>query len=65
MTAKQIILEMTADVELNAHGNSIRGYFAKRFPQFDILHNHKKDGRLLYLYPRIQYRIIKIGRAHV
>jgi len=64
MTVKQIVLVMMADVPLEGHGNSLRGYFAKKFPQFDILHNHKKDGTFLYLYPRIQYRIIN-GTAYI
>jgi hypothetical protein len=64
MIVKQIIFEMTADAMLGAHGNSLRGYFANRFHQFDILHNHKTDGSCLYLYPRIQYRVIN-GKGYI
>lgn len=59
MTIKQAILKLQADPPLAGHGNSLRGYIANQFPQYDILHNHNKDGSLLYLYPRVQYRIIE------
>lgn len=59
MTIKQAILKFQTDPQLAGHGNSLRGYIAGQFPQYDILHNHNKDGSLLYLYPRVQYRVIK------
>ncbi|MBM4146280.1 MAG: hypothetical protein FJ240_08415 [Nitrospira sp.] len=58
MIIKQAILKLHTDTPLAGHGNSLRGYIANQFPQFDMLHNHNKDETLLYLYPRIQYRII-------
>ncbi|MHB9053376.1 MAG: CRISPR-associated endonuclease Cas6 [Thermoleophilia bacterium] len=44
--------------KVEAHGNSLRGYIASRQPQNSLLHNHGSDGRLLYIFPRIQYRVI-------
>jgi len=58
MIIQQIILRLKTDPPLAEHGNTLRGYIANQFPQYDILHNHREDGSLLYLYPRIQYRII-------
>jgi hypothetical protein len=64
MIISQATLEIISDSPIEAHGSSVRGYFAHRFPNLEIIHNHKKDGSLLYLYPRIQYRIIK-GKAYI
>jgi len=58
------IVKIQTEQPIKAHGNSLRGYIADKFPQYDILHNHKKDGKLLYLYPRIQYKILK-GEAYI
>jgi len=60
----QTIVKLKTEEPIKAHGNSLRGYIADKFPQYDILHNHKKDGKLLYLYPRVQYKILK-GEAYI
>lgn len=36
----------------------LRGYIAKRFPKYDLIHNHLKDGKFLYNYPAIQFKTI-------
>ncbi|MBI4650171.1 hypothetical protein HY745_02585 [Candidatus Desantisbacteria bacterium] len=59
MIIQQSILKLKTEPSLSAHGNSLRGYISNQFPQYDILHNHKDVGKFIYLYPRIQYRIIK------
>ncbi len=59
MTIKQAILKLKTNPPLAGHGNSLRGYIANHFPQYDILHNHNRDGSPIYLYPRVQYRIIE------
>lgn len=59
MLIHQAVLKFKTDPPLKAHGNTLRGYIANQFPQYDILHNHKEDGKFTYLYPRVQYRIIK------
>lgn len=58
MNIQQSILRLVTEPPLDAYGNSLRGYISNQFPQYDILHNHREDGRFLYLYPRVQYRII-------
>ncbi|MEA2040638.1 MAG: CRISPR-associated endonuclease Cas6 [Thermodesulfobacteriota bacterium] len=58
------IVKIQTEQPVKAHGNSLRGYIADNFPQYDILHNHKKDGKLLYLYPRVQYKILN-GEAYI
>jgi len=36
----------------------LRGAVASKFPGYTLLHHHINEKRLLYLYPRIQYKII-------
>ncbi len=36
----------------------IRGYIASKFPQYTELHNHMENGRFVYKYPVIQYKVI-------
>lgn len=64
MILNHTIVKIQTYQPIKAHGNSLRGYIADKFPQYDILHNHKKDGKLLYLYPRVQYKILN-GEAHI
>ncbi len=59
MIINQITLQLKTEPTLSEHGNSLRGYIAGNFPQYEILHNHRPDGSLLYLYPRVQYRVLK------
>ncbi len=47
------------DIELSASDTpKLRGAIAGKFPQYTLLHNHLEAGRLLYRYPRIQYKVI-------
>ena len=64
MILNHTIVKIQTEQPIKAHGNSLRGYIADKFPQYDILHNHKKDGKLLYLYPRVQYKILN-GEAYI
>ncbi len=64
MIIKQAILKIKTEPLIEAHGNSLRGYISCKFPQYDIFHNHRKDGSLLYIYPRVQYNVIK-GEGYV
>jgi len=48
------------DNRLNSRNTSkIRGQISKRFPNYIELHHHIEKDKLLYRYPRIQYKIIK------
>lgn len=58
MVIEQVILQFKTEPPLAGHGNSLRGYIANQFPQYSILHNHNKDNSLLYIYPRVQYRVL-------
>lgn len=40
-------------------GHKLRGYFSKLFGQeSDLFHNHQPDGKFIYRYPRIQYKVV-------
>lgn len=40
-------------------GHKLRGYFAQLFGEdSDLFHNHQADGKVIYRYPLIQYKVI-------
>jgi len=47
------------DLDLNVQDTpKIRGAVASKFPGYTLLHHHINEKQLLYLYPKIQYKII-------
>ncbi len=41
-------------------GHKLRGYFSQLFGrESDLWHNHELDGRPIYRYPLIQYKVVK------
>lgn len=47
------------DVNLTASDlPKLRGFFARKFPQDNLFHNHLPGGSQSFAFPRIQYRII-------
>lgn len=64
MIINQMTLQLKTKPPLTDHGNSLRGYIAGIFPQYEILHNHREDGSFLYLYPRVQYRVLN-GEGYI
>ncbi len=55
---KYVILSFS-DLTLNSFDiPRLRGYFARKFPDEHLFHNHLPDGSRSYRYPQIQYRII-------
>lgn len=36
----------------------LRGYFGQAFAEHEIVHHHASDGRLIYQYPRVQFKVI-------
>ncbi|GJM34629.1 MAG: hypothetical protein DHS20C18_36300 [Saprospiraceae bacterium] len=49
------------DLRLSSRdGHKLRGYFSKLFgKQSDLWHNHQEDGRPIYRYPLIQYKVVR------
>jgi hypothetical protein len=52
-------LEMTFEgsEEFRGDANQIRGFFASKFNEYDLLHNHNTD-RFCYRYPLVQYKVL-------
>lgn len=62
MTSENIklkTLEMTFEgtEEFRGDANQIRGFFASKFNEYDLLHNHNTD-RFCYRYPLVQYKVL-------
>ncbi|RZN14410.1 MAG: hypothetical protein EF812_05480 [Methanosarcinales archaeon] len=38
--------------------SKLRGFFATRFTEYELLHQHVDAGKLIYRYPKIQYKTI-------
>ena len=36
----------------------LRGHFASVFTEEEMLHHHRRDGSLIYAYPRVQFKVI-------
>jgi hypothetical protein len=52
-----LVVEFSLDKAVNATSSQLRGFFATKFNEYLLLHQHKQDG-FLYKYPLIQYKII-------
>jgi len=57
MIVRQTALKLITNPALNGYGNSLRGSIAAQFPENELVHNHTAEGRFLYIYPRILYRV--------
>jgi len=56
---QQTLLQFPEVKLLRRDGHKLRGYFANLFGQeSDLFHNHDKDGKSLYRYPRVQYKVV-------
>ena len=51
---KWIITDELKNIKPNP--SILRGAIASNFPENDLFHQHNKDGKVLYRYPRIHYR---------
>lgn len=40
------------------YGEKLRGFFSNIYKDLDLFHNHAADGKSLYRYPLIQYKVI-------
>ncbi len=55
----RIMRIILSDIELCARDTpKLRGAMAGKFPQYTLLHHHLEAGRLLYQYPKVQYKVI-------
>ncbi|HZU34517.1 MAG TPA: hypothetical protein VFA18_01340, partial [Gemmataceae bacterium] len=36
----------------------LRGFVGSAFPEEELVHHHRRDGSLIYEYPRVQFKVI-------
>ncbi|MDI6884881.1 MAG: CRISPR-associated endonuclease Cas6, partial [archaeon] len=58
MHLKTLILTLKSDRAVEEDAAKLRGFFATRFNEYVLLHQHIDVDKLLYTYPRIQYKIV-------
>jgi len=58
MHLKTLKLTLKSDRPVEGSAAKLRGFFATRFNEYALLHQHIDVDRLLYKYPRIQYKIL-------
>lgn len=63
MKIKTLILTLESDRRVSERGNKLRGFFATRFNEYTLLHQHRGD-QFVYRYPLVQYKVID-GSAKV
>ncbi len=58
MKLKTMLLKMESDQPIKEDSAKLRGFFANKFNNYLLLHNHLGKNKFLYQYPRIQYKTI-------
>jgi len=58
MKIKTMLLKMESDQPIKEDSAKLRGFFARKFNGYLLLHNHLGNNKFLYQYPRIQYKTI-------
>ena len=58
MNLKTLRLTLKSDRPVEESAAKLRGFFATRFNEYALLHQHIDVDKLLYRYPRIQYKIL-------
>ena len=59
MNLKTLRLTLKSDRPVEESAAKLRGFFATRFNEYALLHQHIDVDKLLYKYPRIQYKILE------
>jgi hypothetical protein len=57
MMLKTLILTLESSRQIAEDASKLRGFFATRFSEYALLHQHNAD-RLIYGYPLVQYKMI-------
>jgi len=60
---KTILVTLNPDTFTAKDIPRLRAYLSNRFPQYDNIHNHAKNGGFKYIYPELQFKFI--GRQAV
>jgi len=64
MNLKTLKLILKSDRPVEEEATKLRGFFATRFTEYTLVHQHIDVDKLLYKYPRIQYKVLE-GEAVV
>ncbi|MDY6865363.1 MAG: CRISPR-associated endonuclease Cas6 [Halobacteriota archaeon] len=54
-----LTLTLKSNYPITEDASKLRGFFATKFNEYSLLHQHKDVDKLLYRYPRIQYKILE------
>jgi len=57
MRLRILILTLESDRQIRENASKLRGFFATKFSDYALLHQHNVD-RLVYSYPLVQYKVI-------
>ena len=57
MKLKTFTLTLASTRPIHGTSSELRGFFATRFTEYSLLHQHSAD-RLIYSYPLVQYKMI-------
>jgi hypothetical protein len=58
MNIQTLTLILKTEVPVKESPEKLRGYIGNKFKNNNILHHHREDGKNIYKYPRVQYKII-------
>lgn len=51
-------LSLKTDKPISATPSKVRGFIGNEYNEFSLLHNHINDGKFMFNYPLVQYKII-------
>mgnify|MGYP005835992125 CR=1 FL=1 len=57
MKVKTLIFHFACDESVKGTADKLRGFFADKFGEYTLIHQHLTDNELLYKAPLIQYKI--------
>jgi hypothetical protein len=58
MPLTSLCLILTSTCPVTGSASQLRGFFATKFSEYELLHQHINADKLIYRYPKIQYKII-------
>jgi hypothetical protein len=58
MKVKTLIFNFVCDETVKGTADKLRGYFASRFGEYNLIHHHLNNDKLLYKAPLIQYKML-------
>ena len=58
MIVKTMLLKMESNQPIKEDTSKLRGFFARKFDGYLLMHNHLGNNKFLYKYPRIQYKTV-------